>query len=162
MTAFWGIALGSGISTAVGLLGWLTVRRTVETRDRDVRELRGDVEELRQHRVSRLEQDLREHALGDDGRHIAANSSRKSMHEAIGRIEREFVHKAECERDRSDVMKRLGEFGQSVLVLERVSERTDMAMKRGEQLLQQLINLNAEVCTLTGRVEALNGRSKPG
>ena len=134
------------VSAVVGALVWLLIKRNVERGDRERASLKNEVSELRDERVKKVERDV-EHA----------QRSRSKIYQDITDIRGKFVHKGECTEQRDEMMQRIAGFNESVLKLERVSERTNTVMKLGDRLLQQMISVKEDVASITARVESLNG-----
>lgn len=145
----------AAISAISGLLVWLLIQRNVERRDVEIDTLRNIVQDLRDHRVGSLESELAGQYDDVNKRLAAAADARKELHREIAAIRETFVTKASCETEHRKLMGQLGEYRESVLKLERVSERTDMALARGEQLLAQIIHVESRVSALAGKLEQL-------
>jgi len=149
------------IKSAIDVVIWMAIRRQVEAGDRERNGLRHDVTQLRDMQLKKVADDLQGHMKQDNKRFDAANGSRREIHKELTDIRTHFVHKKECDEAHNQLLQQMGGFNESVVKLAQVSERTDVALKRTEQLAERLINVNGDVAALTARVEDLkNGQAR--
>jgi len=130
----------SGVGAVLTLLLWLLVKRPLAR----VGMLEGAVTDLRDDKVAALTAGV-----------AAAAGGRKALHEEITRIRTHFVDKEECKEDQDKMAGQFVEFRATVLKLERVSERTDQAVRQSREVLAQIINVKTDVAGLCAKVEAL-------
>ena len=130
----------SGAGAVVTLLLWLLVKRPLAR----VGNLEGAVTDLRDDKVAAL-----------TAKSAAAAAARKELHREITNIRTHFVHKSECKEEHDKMAGQFVEFRATVLKLERVSERTDQAMRQSREVLAQIINVKTDVAGLCAKVEAL-------
>jgi len=130
-----------------GVLGGL-VNSWLKKRDTDFSKLQNQVDILREEKVNKIETFMAEHASHE-------SSARKDIYEQLDHIRTRFVHKEECQRMHETLTEQYAGVQTATLKLERVGERTDMALKRGEDLLQELIGVKEDVARLCARMEAL-------
>jgi DNA repair exonuclease SbcCD ATPase subunit len=134
------VSMSSGISAGIALVLWLVVKRPLYRVDR----LESEVADLRDDKIQTL-----------DSQAAKAAESRKNIHEHITDIRTHFVHVDQCRRQHEKMESQNLEFRATVLKLERVSERTDAALERGGEMLNQIINMKADMAGLCAKVEGL-------
>ena len=141
-------AIAGGIGSAMGgCIVWFFVKRPFRDQEKTMDTLKHEVRDLRDDEIKDLK-----------AADAKAESSRKSIHQELDQVRRKFVHKEECAESRRTIADQVAGFQASVLKLERVSERTDMALERGEELMRQTIAVKEDVAGLVARVEAISGR----
>ena len=146
--------LASTISGAVvSLVVWLALYRPIKRRDDRMNKLEDDVEDLREQKVKRLEKDVDKAQEGRRRLHTDMSACKDAQTERINEIRNTFVHKKECADFREAEAQQFARFNESVLTLARVSERTDIVMKRSEQLLQEVINVKGDVAGMAAQIE---------
>lgn len=137
----------------IGLVGGFVrgaVQRWVERRDKRHDDLEGEVRQLRDVRVTRIESDMSEHKKEADNRHRSAAESRKALHGEVARLDRDKVSWADCNRMHDGYVSQVQE-------LAKVTERVDAASKRTGDLFDRVIGVKEDVDRMLGRLEALEG-----
>ncbi len=126
------------------------LRRWIDRRDAELETLKARVMAMSDNEIRAI----REGQTGLKGELTALAVETRDMHRQqdaeITDVRTHFVHKKEC----SESMAR---FSDAVLKLERVGERTDMALQRSSQVLDQIINVKADVAAV---VASMHVKSK--
>jgi len=132
-------------------LMWFLFRRTIDEKHAQLVDLRNEVNDLKQHKVTQIEKALVDHGEQDNKRHAAHNEGRRRLHEQVGRLDRSKMSVEECGKRHKNIMDREAEFQHAVLKLERVAERTDHTAKVLDKVNEQQIALGRDLARLEGR-----------
>lgn len=113
-------------------------------------------------KIKATDQSLASLAQQTDARFQADMEARRGIHKDIARIETTCMTREECGQREEKVAAQMSGFHEAVLKLERVSERADMALGRGESVLEQIIVIEREVAELTGWVRHMSDHHAQG
>jgi hypothetical protein len=139
LTGFFG-TIGSCFG---GFLVWLLVRRPLQQMD----SLRRDLESLKQ-------DEIREIKASADKAEAEAKSERRRDNDRIARIERESIHKLECQHNHDGLERKLEGLINKLDQVAAISQKAESAMKTSDMLLNRMINLKGDIESLHGRLEA--------
>lgn len=132
------LIINTAVIGVVSAIVWLVTRGVWQ----ELENQKTTISDLKDRRVSEIENRLN-----------GAADSRKAMHRDLS----DRVRVVDCKADRESMKQMFAGYNDSVLKLERVSERTDAALRRSELVMNQVIDLKGDLSELTGRISNMNG-----
>jgi len=137
-------AAAAGLSALVNFLFYLTVRRSLELRDREYDKLDDRVTNLSDNRLADIEE-----AVKSEG------NKRKTIYERIENIELTYMPKKDCEKVHRIVNDQNTSFIGSVLKLERVATEVDRLIKWLDDVSKEQISHGKDMSALAARLEKM-------
>jgi len=143
-----GTVIVSGlVQTGIGFLFWFAVQRTVERVDK----LQGELAELKDRRVTGIEDALKEHTEANETRFEKHTAARKEIYGRIEALERNKVESTACREMMREIAAGMAEYRAAVIDLAKVQESVRNLAGFVSEVNQRVISTMTDLAEQKGR-----------